>query len=76
MILLTYISLFSSAQNWKCILSKQTQVIACVTLFSMYPKLSYGESQMLYTNRMNIRVLYLLWWVLQVTGAAEERHLG
>ena len=76
MILLTYISLFSSAQNWKCILSKQTQVIACVTLFSMYPKLSYGESQMLYTKRMNIRVLYLLWWVLQVTRAAEERYRG
>lgn len=54
--------------------SKQLQVIAYVTLFSMYPNISPGEFQILFTKRMKIQSLYLLWYLLQITGAAEERY--
>lgn len=56
------------------VLIKQSQVIAYVTLFSMYSNIASGEFQILFTKRMKIQALYLLWYLLQITGAAEERY--
>ena len=51
-------------------------MIAHVTLFSVYPKVSHGAFQTLFTNRRKIQDLCLLWLVATNHWSHRRERLG